>query len=392
MNEQHGMRNIRFYYWYVAFSEPLFWGPVLIYSLQNLAHMSLADIFYMEAVVLCVCVVLDIPCGALADAIGRKQAIILGRLFLLGDTICFMQMDSPVGAWAGNLLWAVGFSLQSGADSAFLYDTLRENGRESEYRRIDGATVGIRLALAALCGLATGFLADIHPRLPLYCTLPFMCISLGVAFFFEEPRKTVRYSAHEQLAILWRGMTFAVRSPQIRWMLAFAALLSTTSKLWFFTYNPYFELVALPLSYYGVIFFSLNVVAWFSSHYAHAIEERLGERWSIVLMIVCLALPILVMGLCPLWPCAFLAIVQNIVRGFMRPFVGGYLHRHIDGHIRATVLSTQSSIANLTSIVGLASFGYLTARFTLPQVLVFLGVTMLVLGFAVYCKYVRMNA
>ena len=44
MNEVAYKRNVTIYRLYAMFSEPLFWGPILIMALQELAHMPLTDI------------------------------------------------------------------------------------------------------------------------------------------------------------------------------------------------------------------------------------------------------------------------------------------------------------------------------------------------------------
>ena len=389
MNESSAVRNIWLYRIYTIFNEPLFWGPILITSLQNLAGMELSEIYFMESTVLCLCLLLEIPSGALADLIGRKKTVVIGRVFLLANTYFFTVMETPLEAWIGNILWAIGFSLQSGADTALLYDTLANVGKQHEFKKIEGHAIGLRLILMAFCALATGWLASIDLRLPLWIGLPFMAVPLVTALLFTEPVQIVQYSAREQLGLLKQGIYFAARSVEVRWMVGFAALLGTTSKVWFFTYNPYFELVELPLSYYGTVFFSLNVVAWISSHYAHSVERALGERACVLGMVLCLGVPILLMGYFPILPFAYLVLVQNVVRGFMRPFVGDYLNRHISSNIRATVLSVQSSVANLAGIVSLAMFGLLTREYGLLNSLIVLGTVSLSLGMLSYQTYKR---
>ena len=356
--------------------------------------MSLADIYYMEAMVLCVCVVLDIPSGALADAIGRKRTIVIGRVFLLGSVCGFATMENATDAWTANILWAIGYSMQSGADTSLLHESLKERGREREYKKIQGGAIGTRLMLLAICALVTGYLAEIDLRIPLYVCIPFVAIPLVASLFWKEPARVATQTAYAQLHMLTRGVQFACTSVTVRWMVGFAALLVTVSKIWFFVYNPYFELVGIPLSQFGILFFCLNLVAWLSSHYAHHIEQHLGEKSCIAVMILCLAIPILAMGFFPIWLCAYLVIVQNIVRGFMRPFIEDYLHRHISGnenshHIRATVMSVQSCTANLTSIIGLALFGSLTGVISLTSSLVILGMTCLICGGMSYWCYIR---
>ncbi|MDB4991897.1 MAG: hypothetical protein JWL75_142 [Parcubacteria group bacterium] len=382
-------RNVQLYRIHAIFNEPLFWGAILITSLQKLAHMSLPSIYFMESAVLCICVLFDMPSGALADVIGRKKAIIIGRVLLFMSTVCFTFMSNPLEAWVGNIFWAFGFSMQSGADTALLYETLKEEGNEREYKRIEGQATGYRLILVACCTIVTGVLASINMRFPMYLSLPFVLIPLISAFFLKEPPKTERFSVQKQTEVLKQGLTFLLTSVNVRWMVGFAALLATTSKVWFFTYNPYFEQVGIPLQEYGVIFFLLNGVAWLSSHYAYKIEHAFGERSCIVGMVLLIAVPILLMALFPSQPFAYLVLVQNVVRGFMRPFVGDYMNRHIASGMRATVLSIQSSSANLVSVLGLALFGFFTASLSLLTSLLLLGIMCLALGTWSFTTYVR---
>ena len=133
MKMRRAVRNVALYKLFVIFNEPLFWGPILITSLQKLGQMSLPEIYFMESAVMIICVVLDIPAGALADVIGRKKSLIIGRVFLLASIVGFATMHSPVEAWISNIIWAIGYSFQSGADQALLYNTLKEAGIEKDF-------------------------------------------------------------------------------------------------------------------------------------------------------------------------------------------------------------------------------------------------------------------
>jgi predicted MFS family arabinose efflux permease len=172
-------------------------------------------------------------------------------------------------------------------------------------------------------------------------------------------------------------------------MIGFAALLVTTSKVWFFTYNPYFVRVGIPIEEYGIIFFFLNVIAWLSSKYGHRVEQTIGERACVITMVLCLGVPILLMALFPSQPVAYLVLVQNVVRGFQKPFVDDYLNRHIESSMRATVLSVQSSAGNLASVAGLIIFGVFTANFSLLSSLTLLGAIALVFGLWSYRSYLK---
>ena len=391
MNAHQIRRNVSLYKLFVIFNEPLLWGPVVISSIQQLGHMPLADVYFMESSVMVLCVLLDIPSGALADQIGRKKALIIGRLLLLASTIGFAFMTSPLTAWLANAVWAIGYSFQSNADTSLIYDSLKSVKAEKEFKRIQGCAVGSRYLLIGICSLAVGPLAAMNMRIPALLCIPFAFIPLVVAFLFTEAAPTQRYDVRKQVALIKEGVMFAIRKPEVRWITAFYALIGGASKIWFFTYNPYFEVVGIDLKFYGVIFALLNLVAWLSSRYAHRIEQTLGERMCIIVMIACIAGPILLMGLVPIWPMAYLVLCQNIVRGLINPFKEDYANRHIEhDHMRTTVRSVQSSTCSAISIATLSLFGLMTAHMSLLHSLVILGALVLTLGLASYRSYTKL--
>jgi len=385
-------RNILLYKIYGLFNEPLFWGPILITSIQTLGHMSLPDIYYMESAVMIICVLLDIPSGALADLIGKKKVLIIGRIFLLLSMFGFALTIGPKTAWLANILWAIGYSFQSGADVSLFYNNLKSHGLERKFKKIEGCAFGSKLLLGGCCALLVGPLALINIRVPLLLCIPFITISSITVFFFKEPAATKKYDIREQIALLKEGIRFAVRKKEVRWIVLFGALMTGASKIWFFTYNPYFEKVNLDVKYYGLVFFLLNIVAWLSSHYAYKIERGTGESRSIILMILCLGIPMIIMGCMPYWPFAYLTMCQNVVRGFIRPFNSDYMNRHISSdHIRTTVNSVESTTGDMISIVTLSIFGMLIARIQLLNSLILLGVVVLSLGMLSYRSYRKLS-
>ena len=158
--------------------------------------------------------------------------------------------------------------------------------------------------------------------------------------------------------------------------------------LWFFTYNPYFDAVGVPLIEVGINFSLLNVVAGVSSHYAHAMEEKLGEWGSVVLMVVCLGPPVLAMGLCSCAVASMLVVCQNIMRGMIQPFESGVLNRYADTATRATISSFHSTGKRMIYAVALMGFGLIVDRAGLFSSLCLLGSCSCVIGL-VFVRWFR---
>ena len=387
MDEKEVSRNVRFYKLYAILSEPIFWGPTLILFIQRFGKMSLSEIYLMEAVVVGGTVLLEIPSGALADLIGRKKTILLGQFFICLSTVLFAIINSPLDVWIANILCMVGFVCRSGADSAFLYDSLKEVKREAEYKQIEGSAMGGRLLTYGICSLSVGFLSEISLRLPFILTIPWLLSSCLIVLCFKEPIQTQKYNFKEQVDLMKVSVLFVANNKAVKWVVGYISLIVVSSKLWFFTYNPYFELVGLEIKYYGVIFCLLNIVAWFFSYNAFRIERRIGEKFCMIAMILFIGLPILLMSTIVSQIMVSMVLLQNVVRGFMVPFLGDFLNRRLDSKNRATVISIKSAVSGFVSVISLSLFGFVLKIWPLALSLQILGVTVLLLGLIEIIQY-----
>lgn len=390
MEQKVAERNLRLYAWFQMLREPLFWGPILITYIQNIGRMSLPEIYIMESLVVVAVMLLQVPGGAIADRLGRQRTMLIGCAILVFDSVFFGLASGPIWIWSANIIWAIGFSLVSGADTAFLYDTLATLGRTEDYKKIEGRTIAYRLLLIASTSLTVGYLAEIHIRLPLIVSIPGVLVAVGVVAMMVEPPRTKTNATHWDLMKL--SVLFVANNRKVKWIIAYSVLLGVVGKVWFFTYNPYFELVHLPLVYYGWVFCALNFVAAGSSAGASWLTKKFPAGVHMIWMVALTGLPIVAMGLHVVPIMVLLVLSQNVVRGFRTPFMGQFLHDHLDSENRATVASVQSAVDGFGQVVFLGIFGLVLKVASLPMSLLFLGLLTLFLGGALLVHYPRVFA
>lgn len=391
MTTAQAERNIKLYYWYQIFKEPLFWGAILVTCITKFSGMTLADICLMEAVCVLGIVILDGPFGALADLIGRRHTMFIGMLILTFHILIFGLAINPLMIWIANLLWVFGFALVNGADSSMLADSLKFLGRDNEVQRIEGYSGGYRLALTAVCAIAIGYLAQINLRLPVLMGIPPMVISCWAIYQMIEPpmvaNKVRSWSTYCHL--LRSSAKFIANRNDVIWIIAFSSLIAIVSKFWFFTYNPYFELVELPLSYYGWIFCLINVISAIFSHQSHRLCAFLGNFGSIALMLILMAVPIYLMGAYVGQMMILMILLSNVVRGSLPPFVSGMLHQHLDSANRATVSSLKTTVTNLGEFFVLLTIGLTLRSWSLPLCLQIVGISTLLFSILLLATFRR---
>jgi len=388
MDARDAERNVKLYRWFEALREPLFWGPILIHYLERVVHMKLADIYVMESVVVLLSVFLEAPTGALADLIGRKKTMCIGMVLLVVEAILFAAASAPWMAWCANIVWIIGFSLLSGADNALLYDTLKAAGQEHRNTEIRGKAMSLRLLLMAFCSLTSGHLYALYPRLPSLLSLPFMAAGCVCVFLMKEPLPTHRYCFSSQIRLMRDSAGCLLHNKQMLWLMGFMCLIGAASKIWFFTYNPYFALAEIPVVYYGYIFFVLNMAAMLASRYAHRITKMLGAKKSICSMVLMIALPVIIMGCVVTKASALLVLCQNYVRGLSGPFLSSMFHDRIEhSHMRATIDSVSAGAAHLTQCISMFAFAALVRGFPLTTSLLVLGLFFVIASLLFLKKY-----
>ena len=132
---------------------------VLLYPVYALLFadtgMSLWQISSLFALWSITAVVLEVPSGALADAVSRRLLLWVGPLLNAVGFALWVVVPSYWAFALGFILWGVGGALCSGSFEALAYDELDRLGAADRYARVMGRVRAARLAATmASIGLA----------------------------------------------------------------------------------------------------------------------------------------------------------------------------------------------------------------------------------------------
>lgn len=131
--------------WKIAVSDVLFRVDLInaVYILYfQFLRFPFSDIGLFEAVTSVVIIVTELPTGVLADYVGRKWTVFVANAWMLCFALLlgFSSGGGFVTILAG-VLSGLEFSFKSGAQTAFLYDTLKALKREEEFLRVVEAVI-----------------------------------------------------------------------------------------------------------------------------------------------------------------------------------------------------------------------------------------------------------
>lgn len=370
------------------------WYPIWIIYLQEERGLTLGQVTLVEVPHLLAVVVLQIPAAAIADRWGRRTSLALGALLSATGVTLFGLADTYMLILFSYLIWGAAFALMSGADSAFLYDSLKALGREDDYQRIYGGAWAV-LSAASLAGTLIGAPVAAATSLPFPIVLSGGIAALGVlaALTFTEPR---RFRDDEpQLPyrqVMQESVRFALHQPTVRYAILFFAVLTIGGIAPIFFFQPFLVRHGIELSQVGFWQTPTRVMGVVGALVAYRVVSRLGERGTFILLPLAMAGSYALLGG---WDSVYAQVAfpaMNLAAVMARPVVTDYLNRRVPTSQRATVLSLTNlayclMLIPLAPIVGLiADKLSLAAAFWTGAVITLAGMVILPLWWRAMAK------
>ena len=161
--------------------------PVWVIFLQEKHGLSLTQVTLLDSAFWLTMVLTEVPTGAVADTLGRKQSQIIGMALTTGSILLFGLAPNYPLLLLANSLWAFAITFISGADMAFFYDTLRELDRETEYPKYRGWLSAVVLASIAISSALGGLLGEFNLGVTFLATAALTFLGLIFVLCLKEP-------------------------------------------------------------------------------------------------------------------------------------------------------------------------------------------------------------
>lgn len=369
--------NARFYY-------PVFTILFLDFGL-TLSQFALLNVVWAATIVL-----MEVPSGALADIVGRRNLLIFsGALMVLEMAVlCLAPMGRPhllFGAFLLNrVLSGTAEAAASGADEALAYDTLKQEGDSRDWGRVLevqmrvqstayivvmslGAAVydpGLMQWLAHWLGFEILVTQQTTLRFPIYLTLLAAVLTLLSALGMREshpvesqagePSRSCGGSIAKAFRLTLHAGGWILKTPFALIIILGGLLFDHVIRMLITMNSQYYRLIQLPEASFGLIGSALAGLGFFVPRLALQLAKKRSPAFNLVLLAGVTLVGLLGMsrflpfyGLLPV--VALMAVMYCI--NFL---VSHYLNEITDSEQRATVLSFKGLSYNLAyGLIGL---------------------------------------
>ncbi len=395
-----GRHNARLFIWFRCLFNCRFYYPV--YTIMFLDFgLTMAQFALLNALWAGVIVLLEVPSGALADHLGRRNLVIGSAvLMVLEMTVLLLAPVCGPDATPGQLmlLWwlfvlnrvlsGASEAAASGADEALAYDAFPEAERRRAWPKVladltRAMAIGFILAtaLGALVydaglvnrmlgwiGIEAGITPEQSLKFPIWLNLITAIGALLVALRMVEchrgePGQPAARGLRQALVNTMEAGRWVLRSPAPLVLILLGVLFDSMIRLFYTVAPNYYRLLDIREGWFGVIGAGAALLGMATAGIMERMARRCGAglNFRVVGLMVGIGLVSMMM---PVGWWSLLPLVPLLLSmRFLQYFLSHYLNQVTDSSRRATVLSFKGLSMNLAYGLVTLLFGVQAAVF-----------------------------
>jgi len=366
------LRNIRVLYVFSFFWLAMIIIPVMVPFFET-RGLSLAEVFYLQAVFAFVVVLLEVPSGYVADMLGRKNALVAGALFHGAgfSWLCFAEGFAELVLF--EALVGVGISLLSGADLSLLYDTQEALGMSPAQKTEGIANMRfVKSCAEGISALIGGMLVAFSFDAVVVANAVFAWAPLVLSLMLVEAPFT-RMDGHHfgNLDRIVRHLY--VESRLLRQICLSITLFGLMTFYVVWMLQPYWRDLGVPLTAFGLLWAAMSFVFALTTRLAAPMERRFGAVPVLVVMALLPVAGYLGMSLAGGFAGIVFSFAFFVSRGINAVILTDALNRRIPSSFRATANSMTSFMFRGIYIVTGPMVGFAIERFGMQATLIVLA-------------------
>ncbi len=363
--------NARFYY-------PIFTILFLDFGL-TLEQFAILNAAWAASIVL-----LEVPSGALADTIGRRNLVIASAVIMIIEMalLCVAPIgEMPIVFYlflVNRILSGAAEASASGADEALAYDTLKDMNLEKSWGRVLESQMRYQ-SIAFIIAMSLGALLydadrlnqllrflsidleianETAMRLPLIMTLLLGIGALITALGLKEPEseQAAREQARQGNSLETIKKAFARTIKTGKWILSTPIalmiilggfLIDHIARMILTLNSEYYRQIGLPEASFGVISAGFGLMGLFTPRIGRWLSENKSKTFNYFLLgFLTLAGLVGMAQFIPYWGIAPIVLVYGAI-GLAGFLVSAYLNEVTSSEARATALSFKGLSYNL---------------------------------------------
>lgn len=356
-------RAVRRFVAYQLVSQTNFISAIWIIFLQS-RGLSLAEVGLAESAFHISKVLLEVPSGVFADAVGRRWSLAIGSLLVAVEGVLLLFVNSLPLAVLALALSGASYSFRLGADQAYLYEAVGEG--QGSYARIFGRMLSLVYLAGAAGSWLGATLSEWSYAIPIGLSAASGAVGVWLAIRLPEPPRRPQVAAkppsvRSRLADAARVLRGA---PVLMLVLLTSAVFWVADAIGTLYIQASFSDRGLSNSQVGLII-SLTLLV---NAGGTAVASRLERRGKFTVQFAVLALlagaGLAATGLPGVIVAVAAFLGSQVMTGLIEPLLYAWLNEGLPSEHRATLLSIDSWLYSVLMIVAFPAAGWLAERYS----------------------------
>jgi predicted MFS family arabinose efflux permease len=327
-----------------------FIAAVLVPFFTDWGGISFSKVLFLNTWYMFCVFAFEIPTGTIADFFGRKTSMLFGSVVSILAILVYVSYPNFYVFMAGETIWAVAFTLKSGANEALVYDSLKMIGEEARSQKVFAQLESFKMAGILIGALLGSVLAKFGGlRFPLMSMIvPFAISAIFIALLKEPPAgEKVTKSSYAQ--ILRGGIEFFARHRVLKILTLDMVTISSFAFLIIWAYQMLLKNAGVDIIFFGIVHAAMCLAQIVIQQSFSRFEQYLGQKRRLLVATALVAgLGFVGLGLTRSPWAIVLMIVVAAGFGLSRtPLYISYMNKFIPSDKRATVLSVTSMARNM---------------------------------------------
>ncbi|OGK13097.1 hypothetical protein A3A93_04455 [Candidatus Roizmanbacteria bacterium RIFCSPLOWO2_01_FULL_38_12] len=373
------MKNIWISYFLAFCKNAWFWLGVWVF--YYLLYTNYAGIGIIETTLVITYILTEIPTGAIADLLGKKNTLFISFLFkMIGS---FMMAFAPnfIFLLTSVMVLAIGGTLYSGTLEALIFDSLKQVKREKFYPKIISNISSISLITTAVCGLLGGYFYLISPSLPFALEGIISGFGLIGVFFLIEPQiDTEVFSWSNYVRQTQQGFRQLTKTnnivKQTLLLLSIGVILLIADEMLNSFLGVEFHFKPEQL---GVFWAVILLISGFFSQFTPKLLQFFSEKKLLIITGMVVAVSFIVSPFVGIVLGGLSLAVRSVSQVIFLNTGSILINKNADSKYRATTISTYNMLRNIPYALLAFFIGSLADIYSAKMIAFYLGIILLIL-------------
>jgi MFS family permease len=372
-------RNIKIDYLYRFVSSMDITAAIWVLYLSH-KGLNLIEIGVLESIFHGTSLIFEVPTGAIADLMGRKKTLILGRICSTLSALLMIISSNFWGFALSFVISALSYNLNSGSEEALVYDSLKALNQEEEYTKINGNMNFIIELSQAIAVFLGGMLSEISFTLSysLAAVLSLGAFSVSLCFYEVDLGK----KKHESVSFIshFKQCFETIKSNRklVLIMLFFSLLFTIGTTTHFFS-QQYFFSYGFTKAQIAIIFVINGLICALGAKIAYWIEKKLGKKGVVLILPIMNTLSLVGLALTGKFVSIIFFFMFSFIIAMYYPISSNYINELIPSTQRATLISVESMCFSIMMLIFFPLVGFIGEKTSLSFGFLLGGVVILLL-------------